>query len=121
MANGYCKHMNLDRPLAVLIDAENANPNVVDGLLIEVAELGVDSLKRIDREWTTPKLTGWKSVLLEHSIQLIQQFRYTTRKNATDNAIIIDAMNLFYIGPYKGFCIVSNDSDITHKHRYCEK
>ncbi len=113
MANGDFKPMDTERPLAVLIDADNANPNVVDGLLSEVAKLGVASVKRIYGDWTTPNLSSWKAVLLEHSIQPIQQFRYTTGKNATDSAMMIDAMDLLYTGPFKGFCIVSSDSDFT--------
>ncbi len=113
MANGDLRGIDNERPLAVLIDADNANPNIVDGLLSEVAKLGVASVKRIYGDWTTPNLGGWKTVLLEHSIQPIQQFRYTTGKNATDSAMIIDAMDLLYTGPFKGFCIVSSDSDFT--------
>ena len=75
--------------LTVLIDADNANPAIVDGLLAEVAKLGVASVKRIYGDWTTPNLGPWKQALLEHSIQPIQQFRYTTGKNATDSAMII--------------------------------
>lgn len=99
--------------LAVLIDADNANPGIVDGLLAEVAKFGVASVKRIYGDWTTPNLGAWKQVLLEHSIQPVQQFRYTTGKNATDSAMIIDAMDLLYSGTYDGFCIVSSDSDFT--------
>lgn len=99
--------------LAVLIDADNANPSIVDGLLAEVAKLGVASVKRIYGDWTTPNLGPWKQVLLEHSIQPIQQFRYTTGKNATDSAMIIDAMDLLYAGHCSGFCLVSSDSDFT--------
>lgn len=99
--------------LAVLIDADNANPKIVEGLLAEVAKLGVANVKRIYGDWTTPNLGQWKAVLLEHSIQPIQQFRYTTGKNATDSAMIIDAMDLLYTGPFAGFCIVSSDSDFT--------
>lgn len=113
MANGTLKVAETENPLAVLIDADNANPNIVDGLLSEIAKLGVASVKRIYGDWTIPNLNGWKSVLLEHSIQPIQQFRYTTGKNATDSAMIIDAMDLLYTGPFKGFCIVSSDSDFT--------
>lgn len=72
-------------PLAVLIDADNAHPAITEGLLAEVAKLGVASVKRIYGDWTTPNLNQWKQVLLEHSIQPIQQFRYTTGKNATDS------------------------------------
>lgn len=113
MANDALKVADTENPLAVLIDADNANPNSVDGLLSEVAKLGIASVKRIYGDWTTPQLNGWKSVLLEHSIQPIQQFSYTTGKNATDSAMIIDAMDLLYTGPFKGFCIVSSDSDFT--------
>ena len=99
--------------LAVLIDAENAQPSIVDSLLAEVANYGVASVKRIYGDWTGPRLAGWKEDLLRHSIQPIQQFAYTTGKNATDSAMIIDAMDLLYTGNFTGFCIVSSDSDFT--------
>jgi len=103
----------MNSSLAVLIDADNANPAIVEGLLAEVAKLGTASVKRIYGDWTTPNLGQWKTVLLEHSIQPIQQFRYTTGKNATDSAMIIDAMDLLYTGHFSGFCLVSSDSDFT--------
>ncbi|MDD5093592.1 MAG: NYN domain-containing protein [Dehalococcoidia bacterium] len=99
--------------LAVLIDADNANPAIVEGLLAEIAKLGFASVKRIYGDWTTPNLSQWKTALLEHSIQPIQQFAYTTGKNATDSAMIIDAMDLLYAGNFDGFCLVSSDSDFT--------
>lgn len=99
--------------LAVLIDADNADPSIIDGLLEEIAKLGVASIKRIYGDWTTPNLGKWKQILLEHSIQPIQQFRYTTGKNATDSAMIIDAMDLLYADHASGFCLVSSDSDFT--------
>ncbi|MGW8246806.1 MAG: NYN domain-containing protein [Acidiferrobacterales bacterium] len=99
--------------LAVLIDADNAQPVIIDGLLAEIANYGVASVKRIYGDWTGPGLKGWKDVLLEHSIQPIQQFAYTKGKNATDSAMIIDAMDLLYTGNFDGFCIVSSDSDFT--------
>lgn len=99
--------------LAVLIDADNASAAIIEGLLTEVAKLGIASVKRIYGDWTTPNLGQWKQVLLEHSIQPIQQFRYTTGKNATDSAMIIDAMDLLYAGHASGFCLVSSDSDFT--------
>lgn len=99
--------------LAVLIDADNAQPSIVDGLLSEIANYGIASVKRIYGDWTAPGLKGWKEVLLEHSIQPIQQFAYTTGKNATDSAMIIDAMDLLYTDNFNGFCIVSSDSDFT--------
>ena len=99
--------------LAVLIDADNAQPSIVDGLLIEIANYGTASVKRIYGDWTAPNLKGWKEVLLMHSIQPIQQFAYTTGKNATDSAMVIDAMDLLYSDNFDGFCVVSSDSDFT--------
>ncbi|MEP7185611.1 MAG: NYN domain-containing protein [Rhodanobacter sp.] len=99
--------------LTVLIDADNARPAIVEGLLAEVAKYGTAHVKRIYGDWTKPDLNGWKEVLLRHSIQPIQQFRYTVGKNATDSAMIIDAMDLLYSGRFDGFCIVSSDSDFT--------
>jgi uncharacterized LabA/DUF88 family protein len=99
--------------LAVLIDADNTQPAIVDGLLAEIANYGTASVKRIYGDWTAPALKGWKDVLLQHSIQPIQQFAYTKGKNATDSAMIIDAMDLLYTKNFDGFCIVSSDSDFT--------
>ena len=103
---------NTDK-LAVLIDADNAQPSIVEGLLSEIANYGIASVKRIYGDWTAPSLKGWKEVLLEYSIQPMQQFAYTKGKNATDSAMIIDAMDLLYAGNFNGFCIVSSDSDFT--------
>jgi len=105
--------MTTSTPLAVLIDADNAQPSVIEGLLAEIAKYGAATVKRIYGDWTQPQLKGWKEVLLVHAIQPIQQFRYTTGKNATDSALIIDAMDLLYSGKLGGFCIVSSDSDFT--------
>lgn len=99
--------------LAVLIDADNARPAIIDGLLAEIAKYGTAHVKRIYGDWTKPDLNGWKEVLLRLSIQPIQQFRYTVGKNATDSAMIIDAMDLLYADRFDGFCIVSSDSDFT--------
>lgn len=101
------------RKLAVLIDADNAQPAIVEALVAEIAKYGTASVKRVYGDWTNPKLKGWKDVLLDYAIQPIQQFGYTTGKNATDNAMIIDAMDLLYTGKFDGFCIVSSDSDFT--------
>ena len=98
---------------AVLIDADNAQPSIVEGLLSETAKYGTANVKRIYGDWTLPGLKGWKEVLLQYSIQPIQQFGYTSGKNATDSALIIDAMDLLYTGKFDGFCIVSSDSDFT--------
>lgn len=99
--------------LAVLIDADNTQPAIMEGVLSEIAKYGVASVKRIYGDWTKPGLSGWKSVLLEYSIQPIQQFRYTVGKNATDSAMMIDAMDLLYTRRFDGFCLVSSDSDFT--------
>ena len=101
------------RRLALLIDADNASPAIINGLLSEISKFGVLTVKRIYGDWTTPNLGGWKSTLLDHSITPIQQFRYTVGKNATDTAMIIDAMDIHYGGKVDGFCLVSSDSDFT--------
>ncbi|MEM7359186.1 MAG: NYN domain-containing protein [Pseudomonadota bacterium] len=105
--------METNNKLAVLIDADNAQPSIVDALLAEIANYGIASVKRIYGDWTSPRLKGWKEVLLDHSIQPIQQFAFTIGKNATDSAMIIDAMDLLYSDAFDGFCIVSSDSDFT--------
>ena len=97
--------------LAILIDGDNASPKIISGLLAEVANYGVASVKRVYGDWTGSNLKGWKECLLEHSLQPVQQFAYTSGKNATDGAMIIDAMDLLYTGRFSGFCIVSSDSD----------
>lgn len=100
-----------NQTLALLIDGDNTTPKIVGDLLAEVANYGTANVKRIYGDWTKPNLNGWKACLLEHSIQPVQQFAYTTGKNATDGAMIIDAMDLLYTGRFSGFCIVSSDSD----------
>ncbi|OAQ77624.1 hypothetical protein VFPBJ_08096 [Purpureocillium lilacinum] len=99
--------------LAVLIDADNAQPSRVNYLLAEIAKYGTAFVKRAYGDWTGTSLKGWKDKLLECSIQPVQQFAYTTGKNATDAAMVIDAMDLLYSGRFDGFCIVSSDSDFT--------
>ena len=99
--------------LAILIDADNTRPAIIEGLLNEVAKYGIASVKRIYGDWTSNKLGSWKNMLLEHAMQPIQQFSYTTGKNATDSAMIIDTMDLLYSEKLDGFCIVSSDSDFT--------
>ncbi|KAJ6438668.1 putative rhomboid protein [Purpureocillium lavendulum] len=99
--------------LAVLIDADNAQPSRVNYLLAEVAKYGTAFVKRAYGDWTGTSLRGWKEKLLECSIQPVQQFAYTQGKNATDSAMIIDAMDLLYSGRFGGFCLVSSDSDFT--------
>lgn len=99
--------------LAVLIDGDNASSKVITALLAEIAHYGTASVKRIYGDWTQPNLNAWKAVLLEHSLQPVQQFAYTVGKNATDGAMIIDAMDLLYTNRFAGFCLVSSDSDFT--------
>lgn len=99
--------------LSVLIDADNTQPSIIEGLLAEISKYGVASVKRIYGDWTKPNLRGWKEMLLSHGIQPIQQFAYTSGKNATDAAMIIDAMDLLYSDRFDAFCIVSSDSDFT--------
>lgn len=99
--------------LAVLIDAENAQLVILGGLLAEIAKTGVASVKRVYGDFTSPALASWREQLLAHSIQPIQQYRNTVHKNASDSALIIDAMDLLHSGRFEGFCIVSSDSDFT--------
>ena len=102
-----------DLRLAVLIDADNASRTAMKDVMAEVAVYGTPTIKRIYGDWTSPNMSTWKSILLETAITPIQQYSYTTGKNATDSAMIIDAMDLLYSGNLDGFCIVSSDSDFT--------
>jgi len=99
--------------LAVLIDADNVPYANIKGILAEVARYGTPMIKRIYGDWTKPNLSGWKPVLLEHAITPVQQYGYTSGKNATDSAMIIDAMDILYGTTVEGFCIISSDSDFT--------
>ena len=101
------------RRLAVLIDADNAPASMIEGLLSEVAKYGVASVKRIYGDFTSTRQTQWKQALLKFSISPVQQFAYTSGKNATDSSLIIDAMDLMYTGRFDGMCLVSSDSDFT--------
>lgn len=102
-----------DLRLAVLIDADNVPYSNITEMLEEVAKNGTPTIKRIYADWTKPTVGGWKNVLLEHAIMPIQQYSYTSGKNSTDSALIIDAMDILYSGRVDGFCIVSSDSDFT--------
>lgn len=102
-----------DLKLAVLIDADNVPFSNVKGMMEEIAKYGTPTTKRIYGDWTKLPDKGWKSVLLENAITPIQQYGYTTGKNATDSAMIIDAMDILYSDKVDGFCIVSSDSDFT--------
>ncbi len=102
-----------DRRLAVLIDGDNISHHYIKGLMTELARYGTLTIKRIYGDWTRPNLSGWKSILLDYAIMPVQQFGYTYGKNATDSALIIDAMDILYGEKVDGFCLVSSDSDFT--------
>jgi hypothetical protein len=99
--------------LAVLIDADNAQATIIEGLLAEIARFGEATVKRIYGDFTSPTSAQWKKALNKHAIKPVQQFAYTTGKNATDSMLIIDAMDLLYTRRFDGFCLVSSDSDFT--------
>jgi uncharacterized LabA/DUF88 family protein len=105
--------VNTNQKLAVLIDADNAQASVIQELLAEVSRYGTATIKRTYGDWTTTNLKGWKDVLHKMAIQPIQQFSYTSGKNATDSALIIDAMDVLHDNTVDGFCLVSSDSDFT--------
>src|SRR4030066_1308292 len=98
---------------AVLIDGDNAQASLLPQILAEVSKVGLITIKRIYGDWTTTNMNSWKNSLHKYAIQPIQQFRYTTGKNATDSAMIIDAMDLLHSNDVQGFCIVASDSDYT--------
>ncbi|MBK5270322.1 MAG: NYN domain-containing protein [Bacteroidia bacterium] len=102
-----------DLRFAVLIDADNIPSRLIKGILEEIAKYGVPTFKRIYADWTKPHVSSWKSVLLDHAITPIQQYSYTTGKNSSDSAMIIDAMDILYTGRVDGFCLVTSDSDFT--------
>jgi uncharacterized LabA/DUF88 family protein len=104
---------NKELKLAVLIDADNVPYSNVRGMMEEIAKFGTPTTKRIYADWTRPNAIGWKNVLVEHAITPVQQYSYTSGKNSSDSALIIDAMDLLYAGKVEGFCIVSSDSDFT--------
>lgn len=102
-----------EKHLAVLIDADNISAKNIKNMLIEISRYGIPTIKRIYGDWTKPDLGGWKNSLLEHAITPMQQYGYTSGKNSTDSAMIIDAMDILYTDAVDGFCIVSSDSDFT--------
>ena len=105
--------MNTDQNLAVLIDADNIPSAYIKEMMEEIAKYGNPTVKRIYGDWTKPQVTKWKNILLENALNPIQQYGYTTGKNATDSAMIIDAMDILYSNKVDGFCIASSDSDFT--------
>jgi uncharacterized LabA/DUF88 family protein len=102
-----------DLKLAILIDADNVPYSSIKGMLEEIAKFGIPTIKRIYGDWTKPTVSGWKPALLEHAITPIQQYSYTSGKNSSDSALIIDAMDILHNQKVDGFCLVSSDSDFT--------
>jgi len=107
------KNNHLNKKLAILIDGDNAQPSLISKILAEAAKFGNITIRRVYGDWTTPQMKGWKDALNNHAVQPIQQFRYTVGKNATDSAMIIDAMDIIHSGVVDTFCLVSSDSDYT--------
>lgn len=105
--------MITDTKIAVLIDGDNIPSKYISEMMEEIAKYGTPTIKRIYGDWTKPHLSKWKNILLENAITPIQQYGYTTGKNATDSAMIIDAMDILYSEKVNGFCLVSSDSDFT--------
>ena len=105
--------MNTTRRLALLIDGDNAQAALLPQMLAEVNKYGTATIRRVYGDWTEPQMKGWKEALNVYALQLVQQFRYTKGKNATDSALIIDAMDILYTAGIDGFCLVSSDSDYT--------
>ena len=104
---------NTANKIALLIDGDNAQPSLINKILTEAGKYGSITIRRIYGDWTTANMKGWKDTLNNNAIQPIQQFRYTTGKNATDSAMIIDAMDILHSDQVDGFCLVSSDSDYT--------
>jgi uncharacterized LabA/DUF88 family protein len=103
----------LERRVAILIDGDNAQASLIEEILVESGKYGNATIRRVYGDWTTPNMSSWKETLNIHAFQPIQQFRYTVGKNATDSAMIIDAMDILHSGQADGFCLVSSDSDYT--------
>jgi uncharacterized LabA/DUF88 family protein len=105
--------MDTTRRLALLIDGDNAQASLLPQILTEINKYGTAIIRRVYGDWTEPEMKGWKDVLNNYALQPVQQFRYTKGKNATDSALIIDAMDILYTAGLEGFCLVSSDSDYT--------
>jgi uncharacterized LabA/DUF88 family protein len=105
--------MDVENRIAVLIDADNISSKYIKSIFDELSKYGIPTYKRIYGDWTRPQMASWKEILLQYSLTPIQQYSYTTGKNATDAALIIDAMDILYSGNVDGFCLVSSDSDFT--------
>ena len=101
------------RKISMLIDGDNAQASLLPQMLVEASKYGQVTIRRIYGDWTTASMNSWKNTLNNHAVQPVQQFRYTVGKNATDSAMIIDAMDILHSGDVNGFCLVSSDSDYT--------
>lgn len=104
---------DIERRIAILIDGDNAQSSLIEQILVEAGKYGNATIRRVYGDWTTPNMNSWKDILNIHAFQPIQQFRYTVGKNATDSAMIIDAMDILHSDQVDGFCLVSSDSDYT--------
>jgi len=104
---------DIDRRVAILIDGDNAQASLIEQILVEAGKYGNATIRRVYGDWTTPNMNSWKDILNIHAFQPIQQFRYSVGKNATDSAMIIDAMDILHSDQVEGFCLVSSDSDYT--------
>ena len=104
---------DIDRRVAILIDGDNAQATLIEQILVEAGKFGNATIRRVYGDWTTPNMNSWKDILNIHAFQPIQQFRYSVGKNATDSAMIIDAMDILHSNHVDGFCLVSSDSDYT--------
>jgi uncharacterized LabA/DUF88 family protein len=107
------KFEDIDRRVAILIDGDNAQASLIEQILVEAGKFGNATIRRVYGDWTTPNMSSWKDILNIHAFQPIQQFRYSVGKNATDSAMIIDAMDILHSDQVEGFCLVSSDSDYT--------
>jgi uncharacterized LabA/DUF88 family protein len=104
---------DIEKRVAILIDGDNAQSSLIEQILVEAGKFGNATIRRVYGDWTTPNMNSWKDILNIHAFQPIQQFRYTVGKNATDSAMIIDAMDILHSDQVDGFCLVSSDSDYT--------
>ena len=111
--NNYEKSDDNERRVAILIDGDNAQASLIEQILVEAGKFGNATIRRVYGDWTTPNMNSWKDILNIHAFQPIQQFRYSVGKNATDSAMIIDAMDILHSDQVDGFCLVSSDSDYT--------
>lgn len=111
--NNYERNEENERRIAILIDGDNAQASLIEQILVESGKFGNATIRRVYGDWTTPNMNSWKDILNIHAFQPIQQFRYSVGKNATDSAMIIDAMDILHSDQVDGFCLVSSDSDYT--------